>query len=200
MELTSKQVATELGVSDRQVRRLARAGSMPSRKHGNTLVISSRQAHVLARLAYRGRNWSDSTADAALDLLSRRSTEVISGSSLSRLKRNVRTMSTGELVGRVLRGRFHLRSKPGSTIDFSPSNAASLGLTANGGLGVLVSHEPIQSARRAGLARDDSGNVAVVSGTDEHRTVLEAMALFAAGSSREHAAAKVWLKERQSRV
>lgn len=200
MELTSKQLAAELGVSDRQVRRRAQAGSMPSRKYGNTLVISSRQSQILARLAYRGRNWSDPTADAALDLLSMAATGVLSGSSLSRLKRNVRTVSTGELVGRVLRGRFHLRSKPGSTIEFSPSNTAALGLAAGGGLGVLVSQDPIQSARRAGLARDDAGNVAVVQGADQHRSVLEAMALFAAGNSREHAAAKSWLTERQSRV
>jgi hypothetical protein len=63
-----------------------------------------------------------------------------------------------------------------------------------GRLAVVVSEDGTR------MARDSSGDVAFVDGLDRHSTVLQVLALFAYGTSREHAAARDWLCERAASV
>nr|RZI36855.1 hypothetical protein BJQ95_00734 [Cryobacterium sp. SO1] len=78
--------------------------------------------------------------------------------------------------------------------------ASELGLSAGGGLGVLVARDASRAARKARLGLDDSGDIAVVEGDDVHRKVLEALALYAYGDARECFAATEWLTAAQAAV
>jgi hypothetical protein len=71
--------------------------------------------------------------------------------------------------------------------------ASELGLSGGGGLGVLVAQDANRAARKARLGLDDAGDIAVVEGEETHRKVLEALAMYAYGDSRESSAASHWL-------
>lgn len=205
MPLSTSQAASELGVTARQVRRSAATGRIVATKYGASHVFSQRQIQALERTAHRGRNWTDTTQKAALDLLatgknSDLTNAALSSTERSRLKQRIRTMDVGALAGQVLRGRVSLRRAASDEAKsrFVAALASELGLSAGGGLGVLVAQDANRAARRARLGLDDAGDIAVVEGDEVHRKALEALALYMYGDARESSAASQWLKAAQA--
>lgn len=199
MFVTSAEAAQELTVSARQVRRAIDSGRLASTRVGHAHLLSSRAVHAHARTTHRGRPWALRTQEAALDLLSSGVTQAHTGTELSRLKRRIRGMSISALSGQILSERVSLRRRTQRVSDarYPVSIASDLGLSGAGGLGVLVAEHASHVARRARLALDDSGDIAVVEGQQNHRHILEALTLFAWGNAREHTAAEAWLVEQQ---
>jgi hypothetical protein len=202
MSLSTSQAAAELGVTPRQMRRAAVSGRIVSVKAGAAHAFSPRQVQALTRTAHRGRDWSPATQLAALDLLVSGKTLGLTSTERSRLKRRIRDSEVGALAGQILRGRVTLRrAASGETKkSFHSQLAGELGLSAGGGLGVLVAKDSAHAARRARLGLDDSGDIAVVEGDEAHHKVLEAMALFVYGDARESAAAARWISAAQKAV
>lgn len=204
MHLSTSEVASELGVTARQVRRAVASGRVVAAKYGASNALSQRQVQALERTAHRGRNWTDAVQRAALDLLSTGKTSeltnaALSSSERSRLKQRIRSLGAGALAGQLLRGRVSLRRAASDEIKsrFVPVLASELGLSARGGLCVLVAHDASRVARRAHLGLDDSGDIAVVEGDEAHRRPLEALALYVYGDVRECAAASQWIESAQ---
>lgn len=202
MYLSTAQAAGELGVSARQVRRHAASGRIVATRYGNAHAVSSRQVQLIARTSHRGRNWTETGRRAALDLLASGTTDAVSGSELSRIKQRVRRAAIGVLAGQILHGHASLRRAASTEAKrrFTPEIVGELGLSSNGGLGVLVAENASVAARRARLGLDDSGDVVVVDGAAAHRRVLEALALYAYGDVRESAAAARWIAAIQADV
>lgn len=207
MHLSTSQAASELGVTARQVRRSAASGRIVATKYGASHAFSQRQIQALERTAHRGRNWTDTVQKAALDLLATGKTSDLTNAALSstersRLKQRIRTADVGALAGQILRRRVSLRRAASDEAKsrFVAALASELGLSAGGGLGVLVAQDASRAARSARLGLDDSGDIAVVEGDEEHRKVLEALALYTYGDSRECAAATDWITAAQAAV
>lgn len=213
MSLSTSQAATELGVSPRQVRRAAANGRIVAVRAGAAHAFSQRQVQALERTAHRGRDWSVTTQQAALDLLTAEVTSTahstttlssvaLSSSARSRLKQRIRSSEVGALAGHILRGRVSLRRAASDETKQSlrSSLAGELGLSAGGGLGVLVSEDAARAARKARLGLDDSGDIAVVEGNERHRRMLEALALYVYGDARESSAAAAWISSAQEAV
>jgi len=202
MHLSTSQTAAELGITARQVRRSAASGRIVATKYGASHAFSQRQVQALERTAHRGRNWTDAAQKAALDLLATGATKALSSTERSRLKQRIRTIDVGAMAGQILRGRVSLRraANDEARSRFAAALASELGLSAGGGLGVLVAQDANRAARRARLGLDDSGDIAVVEGGEEHSKVLEALALYTYGDARECAAATAWLTAAQAAV
>lgn len=217
MYLSTSQAATELGVTARQVRRAVSSGRVVATKYGSAHALSQRQVRALERTAHRGRNWTDTAQKTALDLLATGKTSDLVNAALastaltsaelssterSRLKQRIRNLDVGALAGQILRGRVSLRRAASDEAKsrFAPGLASELGLSAGGGLGVLVAHDASRAARTARLGLDDSGDIAVVEGDEVHRRVLEALALYAYGDARECSAATQWIASAQQAV
>lgn len=202
MRLSTSQAASELGISARQVRRSAASGRIVATKYGASHAFSQRQVQALERTAHRGRNWTDTVQKSALDLLATGKTTELSSTERSRLKQRIRTSEVGTLAGQILRGRVSLRRAASDEAKgrFAAGLTRELGLSAGGGLGVLVAQDASRAARRARLGLDDAGDIAVVEGDEVHRRVLEALALYTYGDARECAAATEWLTAAQAAV
>ncbi|PWB97550.1 helix-turn-helix domain-containing protein [Homoserinimonas hongtaonis] len=202
MSLSASQAAKKLGVSSRQVRRAAASGRIVAAKVGAAHAFSQRQLQALERTSHRGRDWSSTTQEAALDLLATGATTMLTSTERSRLKQRIRSAEVGVLASQILRGRVTLRRAVSDEIKktFRSTLDAELGLSSGGGLGVLIAEDATRAARRARLGLDDSGDIAVVEGAEMHRKVLEAMALFAYGDARECSAAAEWLSAAQRAV
>lgn len=202
MHLSTSQAARELGITARQVRRAATTGRIVATRHGFSHAVSTRQVQALARTAHRGRNWSEAVQRAALDLLASGTTTELSSSERSRLKQRIRESEVGAIAGQILRGSVSLRRAANAETkqQLAPSLLGELGLSVDGGLGVLVARDAAHAARRARLGLDDSGDIAVVEGDEKHRLALEALALYAFGDARESSAAARWISRAQSAV
>jgi excisionase family DNA binding protein len=202
MLMSTAEAAEQLGVSARHVRRSAAKGQLSASRLGRAYGISALEARAQGRTAHRGRPWSQATRTAALDLLGAGTTEALSGTQLSRLKRRIREADTGALVGNLLGKSVTLRRAPDaeSQARHLPAVARDLGLGHAGRLAVVVSEDGTRLARTLRMARDSSGDVVFVDGLDRHSTVLQVLVLFAYGASREHAAARDWLCERVASV
>ncbi|MHA6694653.1 hypothetical protein [Homoserinimonas sp. A520] len=202
MSLSTSQAAAELGVTARQMRRAAVSGRIVAAKSGAAHAFSPRQVQALERTSHRGRDWTETAQRAALDLLADGKTAELTSTERSRLKRRIRDSEVGALAGQILRGRVTLRR---AATDETKSRFVSvlvseLGLSAGGGLGVLVAKDAAREARRARLGLDDSGDIAVVEGDEAHRKVLEALALYMYGDARESSAAAKWIAAAQDAV
>jgi hypothetical protein len=204
MHLSTSQAASELGVTARQVRRTVASGRIVATKYGVSHALSQRQVQALERTAHRGRNWTDAVQKAALDLLTAGKTSdltnaALSSSERSRLKHRIRNLDASTLAGQILRGRVSLRRAASEEAKsrFVPTLASEIGLSAGGGLGVLVTKDASRAARRARLGLDDSGDIAVVEGDEAHRRALEALALYMYGDARECSAATQWIASAQ---
>lgn len=202
MSLATSQAAAELGITPRQVRRAAVSGRIVAVKAGAAHAFSPRQVQALERTAHRGRDWSPVTQLAALDLLAWGKTHELTSTERSRLKRRIRDCEVGALTGQILRSRVTLRrAASGETKSrFASALSSELGLSAGGGLGVLVAKDAAREARRARLGLDDSGDIAVVEGDEAHRKVLEALALYMYGDARESSAAAKWIAAAQDAI
>ncbi len=200
MFLTSSEVAEWLGVSTRQAQRIASTGVLPERKFGSRYAYSAREVEAIMRTQSRGRNWSTSTRAAALDLLSTGNTQILSGSTRSRLRNRLRHSPPGAISRQILHHRVRLYSPavPAKTGLFQPTVLEKWGLSGLGGTGVLVVESPEPSARETGLVPDPEGRVVVVTGEPPHREIFEALSLYTFGEYREMIAATEWLSARQA--
>jgi len=202
MHLSTSQAAVELGISPRQLRRTVVAGRIVATKYGTSHAFSPRQLQALERTAHRGRNWTDPSCRAALDLLATGETSELIGTERSRLKQRLRNSDVGSLAGQILRGRVSLRraASPETKSSYVSTLVGELGLSAGGGLGVLIARDADRVARKARLGLDDSGDVAVVEGEEVHRRVLEVLALYVYGDARESSAAAQWIATAQGTI
>lgn len=202
MNATSSEAARELGVSARQIRRHARSGRVMVDRLGDSAVISPIQIRMMSRTTHRGRAWNEDTQAAALDILALGNTDRLQGSARSRLKHRIRSIEVGALAGQILRGHTTLRSRTRTdgNQSLTPALVAALGLSAEGGIGVLIAQDSGRAARKARLALDPAGDIVVIDGAREHTTVLEALALFAYGDTRESIAARHWIRSVQEAV
>lgn len=103
--MTASTAAERLGISQRQVERLARAGELTvTRTVGGALLLDGASVHGWAQQPRRqGRPWSSATAWAALTLLSGARVDWLSPSALSRLRHRLRSGDASELTWRVRR-------------------------------------------------------------------------------------------------
>lgn len=202
MHLSTSQAAVELGISPRQLRRTVVAGRIVATKYGTSHAFSPRQLQAFERTAHRGRNWTDPACRAALDLLATGETSELIGTERSRLKQRLRNSDVGSLAGQILRGRVSLRraASPETRRSYVSALVGELGLSAGGGLGIVIARDADRVARKARLGLDDSGDVAVVEGEEVHRRVLEALALYVYGDARESSAAAQWIATAQGTI
>lgn len=98
-EMTTVAGAEVLGVSVRQVARLASAGELTvTRTVGGALLLDGASVHRLASQVRRtGRPWAPATAWAALALLSGEGADWLEASALSRLRHRLRASSASQL-------------------------------------------------------------------------------------------------------
>ncbi|MBP1054882.1 hypothetical protein ACH49M_31145 [Rhodococcus qingshengii] len=100
-EMTVHDAAAALAVTERQVTRLARAGTITiTREVGKSLLLSSASVHRIAQTTRRrGRPWNPDVAWAALALLSHRTVDWISPpEQITRLKHRLRRSNADEVA------------------------------------------------------------------------------------------------------
>lgn len=98
-EMTTVAGAEILGVSARQVARLARGGELTvTRTVGGALLLDGASVHRLAGQArHNGRPWTPATAWAALALLSGERVDWLDRSAMSRLRHRLRASTASQL-------------------------------------------------------------------------------------------------------
>ncbi len=163
------EAADRLGVSTRQIQHLVARGELRSLARG--VVDETSVERLLAvRRGSHTRAWAESTAWAAVALLSGCDAGWLGESQRSRLRGRLRALDAAELVGRARRRataiRYVAHSSAGERlrtelIDTS-STAAQLGLaTTNAIDGYLAATDLEAVVARHGLIRDDTGSVAL---------------------------------------
>jgi hypothetical protein len=176
-DITSHTASEILGVSPREVRRLAADGRIQgSRYVGRTLVLDAAEVHRLARGRRRqGRPWSERVAWAALSVLSGKDEGWLSPRERTRLMHRLRRATAEDLeflaMHRAQIKRFRVRESllddlgeyvvptGGSALD--EAQLRLLGLT--GAARRLDGYVPLSELEilreKFGLAEDPSGNV-----------------------------------------
>lgn len=99
-EMTAATAAERLGVSQRQVARLASQEVLTvTRRVGRTLLLDAASVHRLAvRVRHNGRPWTAAAAWAALALLSGERVDWLDASGLSRLRHRLRAAHATEVA------------------------------------------------------------------------------------------------------
>ncbi|NGP08658.1 hypothetical protein G6038_24930 [Rhodococcus sp. 14C212] len=194
-EMSVVDAATALGVSRRQVERLAQAGDVAVvRRVGRALLLDASSVHRCAQMSRRrGRPWREQTAWAALTILSGLRADWISSAHRDRLLERLRS-STPDAVAYLARRRSTsiLRMRgwgvemtgPGSVLvaggisalDTDPQMAARFGLTTGHHSGVdgyvLDAHvEALVDAY--GLVPDLAGDVTLRVVSDSHLALTD---------------------------
>lgn len=210
MELTLSEAASRLGVSTRQAQRLAHEGQLQIvRRVGRSIIVDdsavAQRRHVSAR---RGRRWNRSTAWAAIDLVELGTTDRISGSTLTRLKKKLSEISVEEFArlaagrSRTLRMTQTRRSAAalekvlvltGQSALKDTDVAAFFGLAGGASdvvEGYVVSGDLGSVITRFGLEADAEGEVflRVVDQQVRSSRAITALDLFERGSTRERSA------------
>ena len=199
MEVVTRVAASQLGVSQRQVQRLAQNGRVASRAIAGRKVLAGRSLVAVSRSPGRGRRWEDHTVAAAAELLETGSTDRISGSQRSRLRARLRTISVPDLAYQVLGDRVTLwrsaRTKVGADERFAD------GLSTTGErLDVKVTHDAQSLARQTRLLEDADGETLLVEIDTHTPSVIRDIALYAYGDERTSSAARQRIRARQSRI
>lgn len=212
-DVTSYTASQILGVSTRQVRRLAAEGRLQgSRYVGRTLVLDASEVHRLARAQRRqGRPWSERVTWAALSVLSGKDAAWLSSAERTRLMHRLRRLTAEDLEhlagGRAQVRRFRARESqlddlgeyvvPTGGAALSDAQLRQLGLTgAERYLDGYVRLSEVETLKeKYGLIEDPSGNVilrgvSVEEAFEDGATPVAAVFLDLAGSlnTRESAA------------
>ncbi len=197
MEVVTRTAASQLGLSQRQVQRLARSGRMVSRAVAGRTVIGNRSLVAMSRSMGRGRQWEDQTAAAAAELLENGITVRITGSQRSRLRGRLRTIAMPELAYQMLGARVTLWR---STRLAADSNARTTdGLSATGEhLNVEIVRDAAAFARHSRLLEDPEGDTLLVELDTDAPAVVEDVALYAYGDARTSSAARQRIEARKS--
>lgn len=198
MEATTHSAAAQLGLSQRQVQRLARRGRVVNRAIAGRTVVAGRSLVALSRSSGRGRRWNERTVAAACELLDRGATERISGSQRSRLRGRLRTISIVDLAYQVLGDRVTLwRSTRPATGAEHPSD----GLSSTGSrLDVKVTQDAAVFARGARVLADPDGEIVLVELDTDAPAVVADVVLYAYGDERTSSAAMRRVLGRQARL
>lgn len=165
--LAVSEAAERLGVSTRQVQHLVARGELRSLARG--VVDETSVERLLAvRRGSHTRAWAESTAWAAVALLSGREEGWLGQSQRSRLRGRLRGLGAEEMVerarGRASVSRYVAHRSAGerlrSELVDSSSAAERLGLaTTNAIDGYLATTDLKAVVARHGLIRDDTGSV-----------------------------------------
>lgn len=197
MDTVTREAASQLGVSQRQVQRLAHSGRIVSRDVAGRKVISQKSIVAASRSMERGRRWDERTVAAAAELLDGGTTERVTGSQRSRLRARMRTVSAAELAYHALGERVTLWRRVGQASAFSES--AADGFTATGqGLQIRVVRNAAATARRERLLEDTDGDILLVELHTDAPAVIEDIALYAYGDTRTSGAAQQRVEARRS--
>jgi len=199
MEMDTRSAAAQLGLSQRQVQRLARRGRVVSRAVAGRTIVAGRSLVAASRTAARGRRWDERTVAAACDLLDHGETERISGSQRSRLRARLRKIPVANLSYQILGDRVTLwrstrpaTGSPGESVD---------GLSATGSrLEVAVLQDAAGFARQTRLLEDADGDTLLVELDTDAPAVIEDIALYAYGDERTSSAARQRIVARQARL
>ena len=197
MEVETSSAATQLGLSQRQVQRLAQNGRIVHRAVAGRTVVAGRSLIAVSRSLARGRHWNERTVRAACDLLDNGSTEWISGSQLSRLRARLRTMPIAELSYQLLGSRVSLWRSTRSVDSVVAQQTDGLSSTGER-LTVTVTPNTSAFARRFRLLEDVDGETLLVElETDAHATIAD-IALYAYADERTSSAAHQRVTLRQA--
>jgi hypothetical protein len=176
-DITTHSASEILGVSTREVRRLAAEGRLQgSRYMGRTLVLDAAEVHRLARgQRRRGRPWSERVAWAALNLLSGKEAGWLSSAERTRLRHRLRRTTAEELeylaMHRARVRRFRGRESAldelgayivptgGSALDDAQLRPLGLAAAARHLDGYVPLSELEILQEKFGLVEDPSGNV-----------------------------------------
>ena len=198
MEVVTRVAASQLGLSQRQVQRLARSGRVVSRTIAGRTVVAGRSLVAASRSAARGRRWDDRTVAAAAELLESGTTERLSGSQRSRLRGRLRTISVAELAYHVLGDRVTLWR---NTRPATGSTSFADGLSTTGeGLDVKVTQNTTATARESRLLEDADGETLLVELDTDAPAVTQDIVLYAYGDERTSSAAKQRIQAQQSNL
>lgn len=198
MEVVSREAASQLGVSQRQVQRLAQSGRLSSRAIAGRTVLAARSILALSRSPGRGRHWDDRTVAAAAELLETGSTEQISGSQRSRLRARLRTISVPDLAYQVLGDRVSLwrNTKP-----ISADERLAQGLSTTGQqLDVKVTSDSQALSRRLRLLEDADGETLLVQLDTTAPYAIQDIVLYAYADERTSSAARRRTEARQAEI
>lgn len=163
------EAAEHLGVSTRQVQNLVASGELRALARG-IVDATSVERLLMVRGDSHTRAWSEPTAWGAVSLLSGGDAEWMGETQRSRLRSQLRTMTSADLVARtreraeVTRYRGHSSSDQhlrGGLVRTADA-AGRLGLAAPETIdGYLASDDVAGVVRSHGLIRDDEGRVAL---------------------------------------
>ncbi len=196
VDIATLEAASQLGVSQRQVQRLARGGHIVSQEFAGRTVVARSSVLAASRTKHRGRRWDAQTVAAAAELLDLGFTERVTGSQLSRLRARLRTITVAELAYHSLGDRVTLWRKTG--------RASALRVIAEEGFTTIgevlttkVTRDASALARSERLLKDLSGDVLLIELDTEAPSVVEDIALFAYGDTRTSSAAQARIEGRQ---
>lgn len=216
MELTIAEAAVRLGVTPRQAQRLAAEGRLQVvRRVGRTLLVEDTGVAEMARTNRPGRRWNARTAWAAVEVLEHGSTNRITGSTASRLRRRLSQFSPEDLVhlagdrAQTLRLTQTRRRRPvleeeltlsGRSALSVPAVAARLGLSGgDAGIveGYLIRDQLAAARDRFGLVADADGEVflRVTDHAPVASVITTSLDLAERGTTRERCAARVVLQD-----
>lgn len=173
--MTAAAGAEMLGVSARQVARLARAGELTvTRTVGGALLLDGASVHRLAnQVRNNGRPWTPAKAWAALALLSGENVDWLDASALSRLRHRLRASSASQLCWMTRRrASVHrmrgwgtvtglLASGVGALHDEAMSQLFDLTAVDRGADGYVHARDFADVVGAAGLVDDVGGDVIV---------------------------------------
>jgi hypothetical protein len=226
--MTCAEVAEHLGMSTRQVERLAAAGDLACvGAVGKALLIDFESVYRLqARGTRRGRAWSPETIHHAIAFLQGNDAHEMSATQRSRLRSRLRTMSAEECVqatfGRARRLRYRATGSfvdrvreqvvltATSAIDADTAVAATFGIVAASSVEVDGYVSEVNLARlvkRCHLVQDARGNILLRVVSDSNRVGHEvannvniALDLSESLDARERSAGLSFLRKQLARV
>ena len=218
--LMTKDAARALGVSQRQVTDLLRAGKLSGEQlsDGTWLVTPRSISERRALNAGAGRTWSAASSWALLGELSGQSSAGLSQSTLARIRRRIRT-STAEEIARKVASRTIAHRYTADSLAKTASELVLTGRSAADAIateltshtqvveGYLRNKETLDSfARRHLLSPDNNGDVTIYERHDslnfEGRYAPDAVIaadLVRSTSTRERSAGLVALEEMRQR-
>jgi len=199
MEMTTRSAALQLGVSQRQVQRMAQSGRISHRSVAGRTVVSGRSLLAVSRSTTRGRRWEERTVQAACELLQRGSTDCIDGTQRSRLRARLRNISVADLALHVLADRVSLwRTTQQETVS---NLELTDGLSSTGEtLTIKVTEDAAALARKLRLLEDADGDVLIVELGTSAPAIVADIALYAYGDERTSSAARQRLQARQAEI
>lgn len=173
--MTTVACAEVLGISPRQVARLARAGELAvSRTVGGALLVDGASVHRLAKHGrHNGRPWTAATAWAALALLAGERVDWLDKSAVSRLRHRLRASSAAEVCWMTRRrATVHrmrgwgkdaglLHSGVSALSDHAMSELFDLTAVERGADGYVCAGNFADVVKKLGLIDDVDGDVTV---------------------------------------